>query len=325
MTFRNAPEIVYPRWVSGSNDPENPLPSSVALAAEKARAERIQRLTATLDRRIENPIATIDGLMAEAGEGAPRTELWEKLHAAALRDGIEDAVADAYTKCLAGPRMKRLPLEAQATILMHAADYFQGVRGDAAVAQDLLERVLRSVPGHPEAFGRLERRFEKLLDARSLLVLYASAAATPPKPATVLATQAYNRLLQIVGKAPLPDETCLGLTSLVAHHPRLLDALEAHCRATKRPTLACTILERALAETADADADVAAQRRQHLLELYLGEAGAPAEAIPHVEKLLERNPSDTLALKAAERLLGVREVASRAAAALQTARRSRAL
>ncbi|HVH45766.1 MAG TPA: hypothetical protein VM925_25610 [Labilithrix sp.] len=310
--------------MSGSGDPVNPLPRSVALAAEKARTERVQRLMTTLARRLENPIAAIDALMAEAGEGDERPELWEQLHVAAARDKVEDAVADAYVKCANGPRMKRLRPEAQATVLMHAADYFQGLRGDLVTAQEFLERVLRAVPGHAEAFTRLERRLEKLLDARGLLLLYASVAAAPPKAAHVLATQAFNRLLQLAGKEPLPDDACKQLVTLVPSNPRLLDALETHCRATKRPALACVLLERALLDEG-APEELVAQRRQRVVDLYMGDAASPAEAMPHVEKLLERNPADAGALKVAERLLSTREVASRAAAALQTARRSRSL
>jgi hypothetical protein len=205
---------------------------------------------------------------------------------------------------------------------MHAADYFQGVRGDAVAAQEFLERVLRTVPGHAEAFGRLERRLEKLLDARGLVILYASVATAPPKPANVLATQAFNRLVQLAGKVAVPDEACLELIPLVAEHPRLLDALETHCRATKRPALACVLIEQALGSETE-ETDITAQRRHRLVDLYMGDAASPEDAIAHVEKLLERNPSDATALKAAERLLSTRDVASRAAAALQIARRSR--
>ncbi len=310
--------------MSGSSSPAKPVPRSVALAAEKARSERIQRLTTTLDQRLENPIAAVDALMAEAGEGDPRTELWEKLHAAAMRDGLEAELADAYTKCLNGPRMKRLAAEAQADVLMHAADYFQGVRGDAATAETILERVLAAVPGHVEAYGRLERRLEKLLDARRLLELYANVAAVPPKPVNVLATQVFNRVLQLAAKdETLSDDACRKLLVLVPTNPRLLDALESHCRSTKRSALACELLESALRDEASADEGLTVQRQQRLVELYMGEAALPARAIDHVEKLLERDPADANILKVAEKLLSTREVASRAAAALQLARRSR--
>jgi hypothetical protein len=62
------------------------------------------------------------------------------------------------------------------------------------------------------------------------------------------------------------------------------------------------------------------QRR--LVDLYVGDAKTPASAIDHVEALLALDPSDAAMRKAAQRLLSVREVASRAASALQGARRS---
>jgi hypothetical protein len=66
-----------------------------------------------------------------------------------------------------------------------------------------------------------------------------------------------------------------------------------------------------------------AQRRHRLLDLYFGELGTPSRAMDHVEHLLERDPNDAVAFKGGERLLGKADVASRAAATLQKARRAR--
>lgn len=292
------------------------------MAAEKARAERIHRLKSTLGQKLDHPIVAVDVLMGELGGGEPQTELWEALHAAAMRDGAEAALADAYMKCATGPRMKRLPRDAQAAFLMHAADYFQGVLGDAAKVESFLEKVLAIAPGHPEAYARMERRLETLRDPRRILELYAGVADAPPKPANVLATQAFNRVLQLQAKDPLPDEACKKLIVLVPMNSRLLDALEAHCRATKRFALAAHLFEQTLLIDDSLEAAVV-QRRHRLIELYMGEAASPASAIPHVEELLKRDPNDDVAFKAAERLLSTPEVASRAAAALSAARRER--
>lgn len=304
-------------------EPPKSKSRSVALAADKARMLRVERLKMTLDKRIENPFAAIDALMAEAAEGDPQTELWEKLHAAALRDGLEEGVADAYLKAIDGPRMRRLPAEAQADVVMHAADFFQGIRGDLVTAERLLARALEIAPDRVDAFTRLEPKREKPGDERRLLELYATVAATPPRDPKVLATQALNRVVMLSAKDPLPDDACRKLVALVATNARLLDALEAHCRTTKRPALACELIERGIAEDAAAPDALTAQRRGRLVELYFGEAEAPAKAIEHVEKLLERDPNDAAAFKAGERLLSNVEVASRAAAALQKARRAR--
>ena len=303
--------------------PSKPTTDSVKIASEKRRTERVQRLKAMLTQRLDNPMAALEVLLAEVSEGDNRPDLWEQLHATAARDGREPALADAYVKCTTGPRMARLSADDQAEVLMHAADFFQGVRGDSKTADTFLERVLATVPGHPDAFNRLERRLEKLLDSRRLVELYASVASFPPRPVTVLATQAYNRILQLGPKdSPLSDDACRKLVTLVAMNPRLLDALEAHCRATKRPALACELIERALADDDTAEA-LTLRRRHRLLELYIGEAGTPAEAIVHIEELLDRDPTDAHALKFGEKLLSTRDVASRAAAALKSARNAR--
>lgn len=273
--------------------------------------------------RLDNPILAVDALMAEAAHGECQGELWEQLHASATRDRMEPSLAEAYTRSIEGQRMRRLSPHAQADVLMHAADYFQGVLGDAARAASLLERVLSIVPGHAEAFGRLERRLEKQLDSRRLVELYATVAGSPPKPVNVLATQAWTRMLQVNAKDPVSADACTKLVALVPTNVKLLDAIEAHCRATKRFPLACEVLEVALAQsTLD---DPTPDWRRRAIELYMGDGGAreQAMAMPHVEELLQNDPSDAHALKAAERLLSNRDVASRAAAALQVARRSR--
>jgi tetratricopeptide (TPR) repeat protein len=290
--------------------------------AEKARADRVRRLEEALGQRLQVAIVAIDVLMSELADGDARKDLWDKLHVAAVRDGQESEVADAYAKCASGPRMKRLTPEAQADLLMHAADFFAGVRGDPAGAEDYLRRVLTLVPGHAEAYVRLERRLEQLLDARRILELYASVAAAPPKPVTVLATQAFNRVLQLTAKDALPDDACRQLIVLVPTTPRLLEVLEAHCRATKRHGLACALFEQALLDET-APATTITQRRHRLVELYMGDDGSRALAIGHVEALLNADPNDAVAFKSAERLLSVADVTSRAAAALLAARRAR--
>lgn len=295
-------------------------------ASEKARNDRIQRLKRTLDVRLENPIAAIDALMLEAAEGAPHLDLWELLHAVALRDDMLPALSEAYIKASTGPRMRQLEPKAQAEVLMHAVEYFQDVLNDEDTAEVFLERILQIDPTEREAYARFESILERLLDGRRLLELYALVAHVPPKPLATLATQAFHRLLQLAPKDPLSDAACLALVALADTNPRLVDALESHCRATRRPALACAVLEQAIEdEIAGEEADEAriAQWRDRLIQLYAFEVGTPEAAIAHVEKLLEGEPAHPNAIKVAERLLSAREVASRAAAALQAARRAR--
>jgi tetratricopeptide (TPR) repeat protein len=302
----------------------DPKSRSVALAADKARELRVLRLTAILeDGRLDNPLAVLDSLLAELADGASQTQLWEKLHGNAMREGKEKEVGDAYQRTVAGIRMKRLGPREQSEVLMHQVDYVSGILGDAETASVLLERVLDVAPDNEDAFGRLEKRLEKLMAVRRLVELYARVAATPPRPAQVLATQVLHRLAPLPPSDPVSAEACKKLVALVPVNPKLLDAIDAHCRATKRAALAAEVLEKALVVDADAGDAVTRPRRHRLVELYFGEVAKPAAAIDHVEKLLERDPNDTVAFKAGERLMSNRDVSSRAAAALQAARRAR--
>ena len=100
----------------------------------------------------------------------------------------------------------------------------------------------------------------------------------------------------------------------------LLSILEAHCQKTERVSLACALLEQGIAGPGLPEARIIDHRRR-LIELYLGPAKTPEKAMPHVEDLLARDSTDARARAAANTLLSVREVASRAAAAIQRARR----
>jgi hypothetical protein len=258
--------------------------------------------------------------MSELRVGEARPELWEKLHAAAARDGKELDLANAYRKIAIDRRLKQLSPQVHAEVLMHAADFFQGVLGDGKAAEAFLQSVLEVAPGHPEAYKRLERRFETARNELGLVELYATVASSPPKPPDELARRAIKIVALLPAKTPLSDDACKALLALVPASPSLLSVLEAHCRNTGRFGLAAALLEQAIEKHGLPDAVVVEQRRR-LIELYLGDAKTPEKAIGHVEELLTRDKFDTEARAAAEDLLSKREVASRAAAALQRARR----
>jgi hypothetical protein len=296
---------------------------SVLLAGEKARELRVTRVRIMLESRLVNAAAAIDALIAEAADGDPQVELWERLHGASLRDGVDAQVADAYQRAVGSPRMKRLEPSAQADVLMHAADFFLGIRGDADAAEAMLERVLALVPDHPDAFPRLERRLEKVSADRRLVEMYARVASSPPRPVATLATQALHRLVRLAPSDPASDEACRQLVALVPTNEKVMSALDAHCRATKRFGLLCELLEAALELDTGAPKDVQRQRRHRLVELSIGEAATPTRAMDQIDILFEQDPGDAVAVKAAERLMSSREVSSRAAAALQKARRAR--
>lgn len=288
-------------------------------AAEKARRQRLQRLKTMIDKRLEQPPGALETLMTELRAGEPHPELWEGLHGAAARDGKDNELAEAYMKAATARRLQGIEPWAQAELLMHAADYFQGVLGDPSMAENYLDRVLSIVPGHREAFVRLERRVVALGDQQRLIELYGRVAGSQPQAADAIARKVVNMLTPLPASTQISEDGCKGLVALVSAHPAVLEALELHCRKTKRFKLACALIEKALADSS-LPKPVEILQRRRLVELYVGEAETPALAITHVEELVNHDPTDATARAAAERLLSTREVAPRAAAVLQKAR-----
>lgn len=288
--------------------------------ADKARAQRLQRLQLSLDQHLEHPEATLETLMLELQIGELRPESWEGLHAAAARDGKEPELASAYGKVTLDRRLKQLtPLE-RTSVLLHAADFYQGVLGDGGGAEGFLRRILESVPDHADAFARLERRFSAAKDNVRLVELYALVAAQPPRTPGELATAALDIISTLPTQSALSEQACRKLLVLLPESQTLLEVLERHCRNTGRFELACELLEAAL-EANPVSKVKMIEWRHRVVDLYMGDAKTPAKAISHVEQLLDQDPSDGPARAAAEHLLSDRQVASRAAAALQAARR----
>src|SRR5688572_15206234 len=218
----------------------------MSASAEKARALRLERLKSMVEARLENPPAALEALLSELRTGEAQTELWEALHGASLRDGKEADLASAYQKITQDRRLQQFERPAQVGILMHAADFFQGVMGDGATAESILERVLLVDPDHAEAYARLERRVLAANDPRRLIEFYALVISGLPSTAGELATKAINLIVPLPAAIVLSEVACKRLVKLAGSHPSILEALDVHCRKTKRFDLACVLIEQAL-------------------------------------------------------------------------------
>lgn len=287
---------------------------------EKARRLRLERLTKMLEQRLDHAASAVETLMSELKLGENQPDLWEQLHAAAARDEMEFEVAEAYQKVSVDRRLKDVSREAGAKVLMHAADFHQGVLGDRDGAFEYLWRVLDVVPSHEEAFTRLEGQFKADGDKLELANLYGKVAADPPIPTEKLAKLAMDSIFLLKATTPLPDETCRRLAVLARTTPRMLDVLDAHLKKTERGALAAELREHAILEF-DLAEPILVEMRRALIDLYLDAAGTPEKAMPHVEALLERDFGDKRARAAAEKLLSTRAVASRAATIMHAIRR----
>jgi hypothetical protein len=273
-----------------------------------------------LDSGVKQPLFALETLIAELRAGEHRPELWDQLHAVADRDHQEIELAAAYETVTTDRRLSQLELPARAELLMHAANFRQGIVGDAEGAAALLARVLAVAPDNLEAFSRLERKYSTAADRLRLLDLYAQVAAKPPRPAEEIARAAIAVLVLLLPSTPLGPGSCKRLLSLGCANLALVDALVSHCRKTGRVDLACDLLDRAMVAGGYSQAVFLEQRRR-LVDMYLGPGGSASKAIGHVEEMLRADPMDAQARAGAERLLSQRDVASRAAAALHEARR----
>src|SRR5262249_25773608 len=142
--------------------------------------------------------------------------------------GVEQEVAAAYAKVTQPRRLAQLAKNAQLDLLLHAANFHQGILGDLTTAVGFLERTQTIAPGHAETFQRLERRFEALSDPRPLLGLYSIALSADPRGAADLSTKIINKMVPLPASSPLAEEVCVRLAGVAGSHPILLDVLDAH-------------------------------------------------------------------------------------------------
>ena len=209
------------------NEPANPQ-----------RASRLARLRQMLGERLVDPTAALETLLDELEHGDLHRDQWEALHVAAERDDKEVELGTAYQQLLTRPRLGRLELPQQVRVLMHAADFFQGILGDAELARAFLHRVLESDPDHVEAFDRLERAFRTQADTRALIQLYALVARNPPLPPARIAERAAELISTLPEWMALSEDVCSRLLAVAPESPTLLDVICQHCTRTGRSHLA---------------------------------------------------------------------------------------
>jgi len=290
--------------------------------SDKGRSLRLERLQKMLNEQLSQPPAALETLLTELSLGEPRIEDWKALHVAATRDEKEIELGTAYQKVLTRHRMRALEPELQAQVLLNAAEFFESALGDTELALDFLERVLEVVPDHAQAFDRLERNRKAAGDKRRLVDLYALVARRPPIAIERLASRVVSLvIIPLPADMPLSDDTCRRLLAMVPAQPKIVSILYDHCNKTGRRALGRELREKSL-ELANLPENALVDLRRGLLQCYLEEGVPPATAIEHAEGLLNRDPSDMTAVRAAEKLLRVPEVASRAAAVLRDRRLS---
>ncbi len=278
---------------------------------------RLETLGQYLDDTLEHEAQVLDLLVVAQARGQANQELWDKLHAAALRDDRLTELAFAYEKLGQDRRVRIMPPPHQAQVFLHAARFFTRALGDIEGAQAALERVIALVPGHPDAFEQLKKILEEKNDQEKLVALYLSNVG--PKTEKEVALQNLRAALELVQLTD-PDKAGKIAQQIIRLDPGDVDALYAICagleQAGKYPELART-LEQAVAAEPSGTEDRRFELREKLLELYDDRIPEVERAAPHVEEILAREPQHELARRVAARLLNNKAVGARIAAALE--------
>jgi tetratricopeptide (TPR) repeat protein len=268
----------------------------------------------------ENEEQRLDAMLAALGRGGVAAEAWDELHASARKNDRISELAFAFESVSQGKRIRALPPAVAAEFLFQAARFFGHVFGDELGAIAYLDRALAIAPAHAAAFATLETLLEKSQQYKKLADLYVAAAQQRPRgdqaPLLRLAVEHLVRgsgqedklielLQQVLRLEPGDEPSRALLESLFFKANRFRDIVR--------------LGEQALAVDPPPDPETKARLLGRIVELYADKLQEPERALPFIEPLLVLVPRHEGALAVAQRLVVVKGLAGRAAAALATA------
>jgi hypothetical protein len=134
----------------------------------------------SFEAKVDNEEQLLDAILASLTRGSFPADGWDRLHAAAARDGRTSELAFAFETVSQGKRLKTMQPPVVAEFLYQAARFFADVFGDELGAVSCLERALTAHPSHAAAFAKIEALLVKLAQPRKLAeVLMAGAHHRP--------------------------------------------------------------------------------------------------------------------------------------------------
>ncbi len=262
----------------------------------------------------------LDTLLAALARGGLPSDAWDKVHDEARRTERISELAFAFESVSQGKRLKAVPPGAAAEFLFQAARFFGDVFGDEVGSVSYLERALTLAPAHAASFAKLEELLGKTEQHRKLADLYASTAPHRARGEQAALLRRAAQLLALAGGAD--DKLVELLQQLLRFEPAdetSRSMLEALFMKGNRFRDVVRLDEQALANE---PAPAPAQRirlLERIVDLYAEKLQEPERALPHVEQLLLLDATHERARHVAHRLIAVKGLAGRAAAALATA------
>lgn len=278
---------------------------------------RIENLAEVLEQPLEHEAQILDVLVMAQARGNAHPELWDKLHAAAMRDDRLVELASAYEKLGQDRRVRIMAAPQQAQIFLNASRFLLIGLGDIDGTVSALERVLTLVPGHAEAFEQLARLFGDQGDKDKLCQLHLSVVG--PKTEPEVALTHLRTALELVPEGD--DERALKIAQQILRIDHTdegaLLALENRLAAAGKYAELARALEVAVTADPPPPPELALSIRKRIVEIYDAELPDIERAIAHVEEVLAADVHDPTARRLAERLVSHKAMGARAAHALE--------
>jgi tetratricopeptide (TPR) repeat protein len=274
----------------------------------------------TFEAKLQDEEPLLESLLAALGRGVLPDGAWDRLHAASQRDQRVSELAFAFESVSQGKRIKMATPAAGAEFLFQAARFLSEVLGDDRGAITYLERAIALAPAHAAAFARLEALLTKTGNGKKLAEVYAAAAHHRPRAEQApLLKQAAVLLAESGG----PDEKVIELlqqaSRLEPGDAEIREGLEVLYLKTNRLRDVVRLQEQALATDPPPDAATRRALLVRILDLYSDKLHEPERAMPYVEQLLGLEPTHEDARRVAQKLVVIKGLAGRAAAALSQA------
>jgi tetratricopeptide (TPR) repeat protein len=275
------------------------------------------------EAKLEDEEELLDAMLAATTRAPLPDEAWEKLHAAALRDDRLSELAFGFESASQGKRLKTVPPAVAAEFLFQAARFFGEVFGDELGAVTYLERALVLLPGHLRAFALIEQLLEKAGQPRKLADVYAAAAQHRPRAEQApLLKRGAQLLLEAGGADEKVIELLLHVLRLEPGDEDSRARLEGLYVKANRLRDVVRLNEQALAAEPPPEERTRKMLLMRIIELYEARLHEPERAMPHIEQLLGVDPANAEARRVAQKLLVIKGLAGRAAAALAQASES---
>ena len=274
----------------------------------------------TFDSKLEKEDEVLEALVLGLARNQVPADTWSKLHLAAVRDDRLAELALAYESLSNGKRLKTMPPAVVAEFFFRASTFFSDAFSDELGAIAYLERALAASPSHAASFEKIEHLLTKAEGHKKLADLCASLAPHRPRAEQPALLRRAAELYETEGTA---DDRIIEINQQILRiepqDEKTRERLEARFLKANRHRDIARLLEQAMTADPPPGDAYALQARGRLIELYAGQLREPERSIPHVEALLAKDPSNEEARRVATRLLEVKGLAARAAAALAAA------